>query len=134
VPAQPGPSPWGPGRRVFKPESANCVALCHTSGLFMVQSGGSSLPNKYKLVTLKGCKFFFKFEEDHPDILHIYARGLFEPKDAIEIWFEGYMEIVNAKNNRIETYTNSHGIYWYWLDEPMRTKVFIISCFKRTQQ
>lgn len=92
----------------------------------------SVVANKYKVVAYEGYKFFFKYEDDEPELLHIYARGLFEPEDAIEIWFEGTEEIENAERRRMETYTETHGIYWYWLDEPENTKIFIISCFKRT--
>lgn len=63
-----------------------------------------------------GYKFFFKFESDPPDILHIYARGLFEPKDAIRVWNEGTEETENLVFRRFETYTETHGIYWLWLD------------------
>jgi hypothetical protein len=88
--------------------------------------------NKYEVIDYEQYKFFFKYEEDPPGMLHIYARGCFEPKDAIEIWFEGTEEIENTEYNRFETYTETHGIYWFWFDPDKRTKVFIISCFKRT--
>ncbi len=86
--------------------------------------------NRYKVVSCDGYKFFFKFESDPPDILHIYARGLFEPKDAIRVWNEGTEETENLVFSRFETYTETHGIYWLWLDTE-KTKVLIISCFKR---
>jgi hypothetical protein len=87
----------------------------------------------YEVISYEGIDFYFKYEADHPDIIHIYARGLFSPADAIEVWFEGCEEIENAEYNRTETYTATHDIYWYWLDQK-QTKVFIISCFKRTQK
>ncbi|CAN5279853.1 hypothetical protein BH11CYA1_BH11CYA1_27920 [soil metagenome] len=89
--------------------------------------------NTYEIINYEGYKFFFKFEENPPDMLHIYARGCFYPKDAIEAWFEGTEERENLEHNRMETYTDSLGIYWLWLDQDKKTKILIISCFKRTE-
>ncbi|MBK7841670.1 MAG: hypothetical protein IPJ49_29100 [Candidatus Obscuribacter sp.] len=86
---------------------------------------------KYEVVRYEGFEFFFKYETDPPGMLHIYARGMFKPEDAIEVWFEGTEELENVENNRFETYTDKRGIYWYWLDT-QQTKIMIISCFQRT--
>lgn len=88
--------------------------------------------NRYQVVNYEQYKFFFKYEDAPSDMLHIYARGCFSPRDAIEIWFEGTEEFENPEYARIETYTDTHGIYWLWLDADKQTKVLIISCFKRT--
>lgn len=56
---------------------------------------------------------------------------MFSLEDAIEVWFEGTFEIENEEFERIETYTRSLGIYWFWLDDE-QSKVMIVSCFKRS--
>lgn len=89
------------------------------------------MPRRYEVVECDGFKFFFKYEADPPGMLHIYARGLFEPEDAIEVWFEGTEEIENTYRKRFETYTNDRGIYWYWLNKD-ESKIMIVSCFQRT--
>lgn len=90
------------------------------------------MSKKYQVVRYEGFEFFFKYENDPPGMLHIYARGLFEPEDAIEVWFEGTEEIENIENDRFETYTETRGIYWFWLNDD-QTKIMIISCFQRTR-
>lgn len=89
------------------------------------------MSKKYEVVKYEGFEFFFKYETDPPGMLHIYARGMFEPEDAIEVWFEGTEELENVENDRFETYTDKRGIYWYWLNKE-QTKIMIISCFQRT--
>lgn len=94
---------------------------------------GSDVSKKYEVVKYEDFKFFFKYESDPPGMLHIYARGLFEPEDAIEVWFEGTEEVENIEFNRFETYTEQRGIYWYWLNEK-EGKIMTISCFQRTKR
>jgi hypothetical protein len=84
---------------------------------------------KYEVIIQGGFKFFFKYEEDYPDVLHIWARHLKEPKDAIRIWFMRG-ETYNRVDDRFEIHTDTEGIFWKWLD-PEKTKILIISCFTR---
>ena len=88
------------------------------------------MTNKYEVITCEGYKFYFKYENDYPDILHIYARGLLMPSEAISVWFDGTHEIYNNERQRWQTYTKTHGIYWLWLDEK-NSRILIISCFRR---
>lgn len=78
-------------------------------------------------VRAQGHTFFFSYDEVDPTLLHIYARHLCQPSDAIEVFFTGESEY-NSINHRWETYTATHGIYWFWRDEAEK-KVWIISCF-----
>lgn len=87
--------------------------------------------NKYKVVEYEGYRFFFKYDNLSPDLLHIFARRMFSLEDAIEVWFEGTFEIEIEEFERIETFTRSLGIYWFWLDDE-QSKVMIVSCFKRS--
>jgi hypothetical protein len=84
--------------------------------------------SKYKVHRSKGIRFLFKFDEAAPDLLHIYARHLATPRDAIAVFFEG-MTIWNVQNQRFETSSRSHCVYWFWLEKDKA--VLVISCFKR---
>lgn len=41
------------------------------------------------------------------------------------------LEVRMSTRNRFETYTETRGIYWYWLNK-QQTKITVISCFQRT--
>jgi hypothetical protein len=109
------------------------VAICRIYGILFVLGTPPRRDvskNRYEVINYDQYKFFFKYEDEPADMLHIYARGCFSPADAIEIWFEGTEETENTEYDRIETYTDTHGIYWLWLD-PEQTKILIISCFNK---
>ncbi len=71
--------------------------------------------------------FFFSYDSVDPKLLHIYARHLMQPADAVEIFFKGTTS-ENAAQERMETYTGKCGLYWFWLYESAK-KVWVISCF-----
>ena len=74
--------------------------------------------------------FVFKYDEDDPSILHIYARHLTTVQQAIDTWFdEDAEETWNPRRERFETRSQTHEIYWFWLEEDRR--VLIITCFQR---
>ena len=81
---------------------------------------------KYARFDYENYTFVFKFDDDSPDLLHIWARHLKTEADALRIWLEG-TDKWNAKYQRYETYTDSEGVYWIWL-KPDKV-VMIISCF-----
>lgn len=81
----------------------------------------------YKRLRVNGIVFVFKYDDVSPDLLHIYARHLKEPDDAIFIFFNG-STLWNPIQNRYETRTEGEGLFWFWLDEPGKV-VMIVSCF-----
>lgn len=83
--------------------------------------------NKYKRLRVRGVTFVFKYEEDHPDILHIYARHLKSPDDAIHIFFHG-IHSWNEEHSRWEAVLENEALYWFWRDEEEQI-VMVISCF-----
>lgn len=82
---------------------------------------------QYKRVKVNGYVFVFKFEDDHPELLHIYARHLKEPDDAIDIFFNG-IKTWNEGHKRFETKLNNEQVWWFWLDEAQKV-VMVITCF-----
>lgn len=62
--------------------------------------------------------------------LHIYARHMCSPEDAINVFFETEEDEWDPEFRRFESFTDTHGLYWFWMDEE-KTVVMIISCFKR---
>jgi hypothetical protein len=60
--------------------------------------------------------FVFKYDDEAPDLLHIYARHLTTPADAARTFFEGETTW-NAAHRRFETFTATHSLYWFWLEE-----------------
>lgn len=75
----------------------------------------------------QGHLFLFKYEEEAPDLLHIYVRHLTTPEDAIRTFFAG-QTTWNERHQRFETESETHIVYWFWLDESNK-KVLVISCF-----
>jgi hypothetical protein len=73
-----------------------------------------------------GLVFVFKVDEDAPDMLHIYARHVTTPQDAIETFFDG-TTIWNPERRRFETCTDTHCLYWFWLQQD--SVVMVVSCF-----
>jgi hypothetical protein len=83
---------------------------------------------RYKQVEEDGIRFVFKYEDDAPDLLHIYARHLTSIDDALDTFFDGEQETWNPERSRFETYTRTHGLFWFWLEEDRSDMV--ISCFR----
>lgn len=82
---------------------------------------------RYKNYRAQGITFVFKYEDDHPEILHIYARHLKEPDDAMDIFFSGQTSW-NSNQNLWETLLDGEGVWWYWINEDKKV-VMIVSCF-----
>lgn len=83
---------------------------------------------KYTTRIYDGHTFVFKYEPGVPGMLHIYARHLTEPVDAIRAYFEG-QHVWNPEHERFETSSEIHTVYWFWKDEAKKV-VIIITCFK----
>lgn len=81
----------------------------------------------YENYDCEGYRFVFKFDDENPDMLHIWARHTKTVAEAVEIWFEGTDEPWDPIHRRFATYTESQGLYWIWLEE--NSVVMIISCF-----
>lgn len=77
-----------------------------------------------------GLRFVFKRDRDAPDLLHIYARHLTAPEDAISTFFAS-KPTYNAERNRFETWSSNHGLFWFWLKEG--SVCMVISCFRRDE-
>lgn len=83
----------------------------------------------YKRVREHGITFYFKYDDQHPEFLHIYARHLTGIDDALDVFFDPNRQSVwNEEQQRWETQSATHMLYWTWLEE--RTKVLIITCFR----
>ena len=87
----------------------------------------------YKQIDFNDYRFVFKYETGNPEMLHIYARHRVTPDDAIGIFFT-YDPVWNEKWARFETYSKTHGLFWYWCNKKKNEKkkvVMVISCFER---
>ncbi|TAK36668.1 MAG: hypothetical protein EPO21_02020 [Chloroflexota bacterium] len=74
-----------------------------------------------------GIRFVFKRDSLDPELLHIFVRHATHPEEAIETFFAAEPSW-DEKHRRFETYSDTHGIFWNWI-EPGRV-VMIITCFK----
>jgi hypothetical protein len=83
--------------------------------------------SNFKQIRDNGVIFVFKYDVDAPELLHIYARHLMEPGDAIDVWWAGTPTWNNAYR-RFENEYEGIGIYWYWIDEAAQVAM-IASCF-----
>ena len=84
---------------------------------------------KWKIIKRENIKFFFKYEPSSPELLHIYVRHLSTVGQALWIWFNGKTNF-NEAYNRFETETETHCLYWNWMNIE-KSKVMIITCFER---
>jgi hypothetical protein len=82
----------------------------------------------YKRVEENGIEFLFKYDDDAPELLHIYARHLTDVDDALDAFFGAHTKSWNIEFGRFESYTATHGLFWFWLEE--NKVVMVISCFK----
>ncbi len=82
---------------------------------------------KFEAVIENDITFLFKYDKDSPDLLHIYVRHLTTIDNALNVYFSTEA-LWNPKNKRYENYSDTHGIYWFWLNEEDK-KVIIITCF-----
>lgn len=82
---------------------------------------------KYTVKKSAGHTFFFKHEPPDELLLHIYVRHLTSEVDAITAFFTG-VATWNPKRERWETMSDTHTVFWFWMDESQK-KVMIITCF-----
>ena len=82
---------------------------------------------KYKNVEERGIRFVFAYDDDAPELLHIYVRHLTTVDDALDTFFNGETKR-NEQFDRFETFTETHGLFWFWLEQDR--VVMVISCFK----
>ena len=83
---------------------------------------------RYKQVDEADTRFVFKYDDDVPDLLHIYARHLTTIDDALDTFFDGEQEAWNEERRRFETYSATHGLFWFWLEQD--SVVMVVSCFR----
>ncbi len=77
---------------------------------------------------VRGHIFYFKFDDTVPELLHIYARHMTEPSDAVKTFFTSVPKW-NEKRRRFENYSQTHGIFWFWINEEQK-EIMIVTCFK----
>ena len=75
-----------------------------------------------------GYTFVFKFDDTDPTVLHIFARHLKQPKDAMWAWFNG-QHAWNQEHQRFEGQSGEVGIHWFWINYDQAV-VMVSSCFK----
>ena len=85
---------------------------------------------KLKKIKRENIIFFFKYDPSSPELLHIYVRHLTTVGQALFVWFNG-KTIFNEVYNRFETETETHCLYWNWINKEEK-KVIVISCFERS--
>jgi hypothetical protein len=80
-----------------------------------------------------GIVFVFRHDPDAPELLHIFARHTTSPDDAIATFFDHTQETTwNQRHQRFETYSQTHGLYWFWRE--MGRVVMVISCFRLPEE
>lgn len=74
-----------------------------------------------------GIVFRFAYDEADPSLLHIYARHLTTPDDAVRTFFLG-KTTWDENLRRFETRTDTHLLTWFWV-RPRRI-VQVLSCME----
>ena len=88
--------------------------------------------NRFKRIREQGITFVFKYDDEAPDMLHIYARHLTEPDDALDVFFDREAEqSENTLYRRFERINSTHGLYWFWIEK--QSVVMVITCFPLEQ-
>ncbi len=83
----------------------------------------------YRRVREQGIVFYFKYDDEYPDLLHIFVRHLTTVDDALDAYFDPNRESAwNEARERWETRSATHMLYWFWLEEGR--KVLVITCFR----
>lgn len=84
---------------------------------------------RYQRVRENGITFVFKYDDDDPSLLHIFARHLTSIDDALDVFFDpGATELWNDVHRRYERQSTTHGLYWFWIDEAGRVAM-VVTCF-----
>ncbi len=84
---------------------------------------------KYRRVRENGVTFVFKYDDVDPTLLHIFARHMTEVDDALDVFFDpNATETFNSQFQRFERFNATHGLYWFWIDEPGKV-LMVITCF-----
>ena len=78
-----------------------------------------------------GEAFYFLFDKNQTNELHISVRHGTVPREAIDTFFEGETAW-NEQRKRFETMTATRGIYWARVPEDQG--VLIISCFRTGEE
>ena len=84
------------------------------------------------IVKENGILFFFKYDDDSKEQLHIFVRHLTTIDNALDVFFDGE-SVWNEEYKRFETKNKTHELYWFWLDDK-KTKVMIITCFSLNKE
>lgn len=87
------------------------------------------MAKRYRAFWSNRIKFLFAYDENCPELFHIYARHLTTPYIAMQTWEEGTREVWNIEYSRYETSSDNYTVYWFWLKA--NKEVLVISCFKR---
>ncbi len=82
----------------------------------------------YERIRCNEFTFVFKYDEDNPEMLHIFARHSTTPDEAIQLFFTEDA-VWHEERERFENHSQTHGLYWFWRDEDKKV-VMVISCFK----
>ncbi len=88
------------------------------------------MAKKFEHVIEDGIRFVFKMDEVDPTLLHIYARHLTTIDDALDVYFGSTTTAWNEQFQRYESYNDTHGLYWFWINQPNKI-VMVVSCFRR---
>lgn len=63
----------------------------------------------YRRVREQGIVFCFRYDDDHPELLHIYVRHLTDIDDALNVFFDpDRKDEWNEERRRWESHSRSH--------------------------
>ncbi|MDE3076270.1 MAG: hypothetical protein KGJ86_12650 [Chloroflexota bacterium] len=86
-----------------------------------------------RIFRAEGIRFVFAYDRDDPTLLHIYARHLTTPQEAMDTFLDPTATTTwNQRYGRFETYSAARGLFWFWLEQGQA--VMVISCFRTTEE
>ncbi len=71
---------------------------------------------EYERLKCNDHTFVFKYDQNDPEILHIYARHMTTPDDAFVLYFNEDA-IWDEERERYGNFSDTHGLYWCWCNK-----------------
>ena len=84
------------------------------------------------IIEAGGERVRFYYDVEVPEVLHIALRHGTTPEDAIRTFVEGEQQPWDVARQRLETATDTHGLYW--TRHPHDGSVIVITCFHREEE
>ncbi|MBX9693754.1 MAG: hypothetical protein K2Z81_15300 [Cyanobacteria bacterium] len=85
----------------------------------------------YQAFKRKGITFLFAWDDVDPSILHIYARHMTTPLEALEVFFNATEKRYNKTQRRNEFKLREYELHWFWYNQEEKIVIIIMCAIER---